>query len=78
MLDINILLLWQDFRNGAGDRLTDFMTKMSYIGKMKTMLIITALIYWCAGFLLGWILVRHACYNHKYERRSAERRQLFP
>ena len=23
-------------------------------------------------------LVRHACYNHKYERRSAERRQLFP
>ena len=33
---------------------------------------------WCAGFLLGWILVRHACYNHKYERRSAERRQLFP
>jgi len=23
------------------------MTKMSYIGEMKTMLIITALIYWC-------------------------------
>ena len=60
MLDINILLLWQDFRNGAGGCLTDFMTKMSYIGEMKTMLIITALIYWCVSrefgtyLLMGW------------------------
>lgn len=60
MLDINILLLWQDFRNGTGGCLTDFMTKMSYIGEMKTMLIITALIYWCVSrefgtyLLMGW------------------------
>lgn len=60
MLDINILLLWQDFRSGAGGCLTDFMTKMSYIGEMKTMLIITALIYWCVSrefgtyLLMGW------------------------
>ena len=29
-------------------------------------------------FAYNAFLVRHACYNHKYERRSAERRQLFP
>jgi len=60
MLDFNILLGWQAFRNGAGSCLTDFMTKMSYIGEMKTMLILTALIYWCVSrdfgtyLLMGW------------------------
>lgn len=59
-MDINILLIWQAFRNGAGGCLTDFMTKMSYIGEMKPMLIFTALIYWCASkefgtyLLMGW------------------------
>lgn len=59
-MDINILLALQDFRNGAGSCLTDFMTKMSFIGEMKTVLIIMALIYWCVSkeygnyLLMGW------------------------
>lgn len=59
-MDIEILLLWQDFRNGAGACLTDFMSKMSYLGEMNTMLIFAALIYWCASrrfgayLLMGW------------------------
>ncbi len=59
-MDIDILLILQEFRNGAGACLTDFMTKMSFIGEMNTVLIITALIYWCADkefgkyLLMGW------------------------
>ena len=59
-MDIDILLLWQEFRNGIGGCLTDFMTKMSYLGEMNTVLIFTALIYWCvsrefgAYLLMGW------------------------
>ena len=59
-MDISILLALQDFRNGAGTCLVSFMTKMSFIGEMNTVLIIMALIYWCVskGFgqylLLGW------------------------
>ena len=59
-MDIDILLILQEFRNGAGACLTDFMTKMSFIGEMNTVLIIIALIYWCADknfgryLLMGW------------------------
>ena len=59
-MDIDILLLLQEFRNGAGACLTDFMTKMSFIGEMNTVLIIMALIYWCVNkdfgkyLLMGW------------------------
>lgn len=59
-MDIEILLLLQQFRDGAGACLVDFMTKMSYIGEMNTVLIITALIYWCVNkdfgkyLLMGW------------------------
>ena len=59
-MDIDILLILQEFRNGAGACLVDFMTKMSYIGEMNTVLIITALIYWCVNkefgnyLLMGW------------------------
>ena len=59
-MDISILLALQDFRNGVGTCLVSFMTKMSFIGEMNTVLIIMALIYWCVskGFgqylLLGW------------------------
>ena len=59
-MDISILLALQDFRNGVGACLVSFMTKMSFIGEMNTVLIIMALIYWCVskGFgqylLLGW------------------------
>ncbi len=59
-MDINILLALQEFRNGAGACLVDFMIKMSYIGEMETVLIIIAFIYWCVNknygkyFLMGW------------------------
>ena len=59
-MDIDILLIWQNFRNGPGSCLLGFMTKMSYIGEMNTVLIIAALIYWCvskkfgAYLLIGW------------------------
>ena len=59
-MDINILLMLQEFRNGAGSCLVQFMTKMSFIGEMNTVLIIMALIYWCVSkdfgsyLLMGW------------------------
>ncbi len=59
-MDIEILLALQEFRNGAGACLADFMTKMSFIGEMKTVLIIMALVYWCVSkdfgtyLLMGW------------------------
>ena len=48
-MDINILLVLQDFRNGTGSVLTSFMTKMSLIGEMEVALIIIALLYWCVS-----------------------------
>ena len=59
-MDIDILLLWQQFRNGAGACLVSFMTKMSFIGEMNTVLIFIGLIYWCISkrfgnyLLMGW------------------------
>ena len=59
-MDISILLLLQEFRNGIGACLVDFMSKMSFIGETSTVLIITALIYWCVNkdigkyLLMGW------------------------
>ena len=59
-MDIDILLALQDLRNGAGSCLTGFMTKMSFIGEMNTVLTIMALIYWCLSkdfgkyLLMGW------------------------
>ena len=59
-VDISILLLLQDFRNGIGSVFTSFMTKMSLIGEMEVALIIIALLYWCVSksygtyFLMGW------------------------
>ena len=52
-MDIDILLALQDFRNGAGACLTGFMSKMSFIGEMNTVLIFTALIYWCVSKSFG-------------------------
>lgn len=59
-MDINILLALQEFRNGVGSCLVGFMSKMSFIGEMNTVLIFMALIYWCVSknfgryLLLGW------------------------
>ncbi len=63
-MDITILLALQEFRNGPGACLLSFMTKMSYIGEMTTVLTIMALIYWCVSkefgsyLLMGWSGVR--------------------
>ena len=59
-MDIDILLVLQEFRNGAGSCLVDFMSKMSFIGEMDTVLIFIALIYWSVNkefgkyLLMGW------------------------
>ena len=59
-MDINILLVLQEFRNGPGVCLVEFMLKMSFLGEMNTVLVIIALIYWCINkdygkyFLMGW------------------------
>ena len=37
-MDINILLGLQDFRNGAGAFLADFLLKMTYFGELNTVL----------------------------------------
>ena len=59
-MDINILLILQQFREGAGAVFTDFFLKMSYIGEMTIVLAIIAEIYWCVSkefgnyLLMGW------------------------
>ncbi len=59
-MDINILLALQDFRNGPGGFLADFLSKMTYLGEMNTALVIIALVYWCVSkkfgtyLLMGW------------------------
>ena len=59
-MDIGILLLLQDFRNGAGAFLADFLAKMTFLGELNTAIVIIAIIYWSvskdfgAYLLMGW------------------------
>ena len=59
-MDISILLALQEFRNGAGSCLADFLLKMTYFGELNTVLVIMAVIYWCVSkdfgtyLLMGW------------------------
>ena len=59
-MDINILLGLQEFRNGAGAFLADFLLKMTYFGELNTVLVIMAVIYLCVSkdvgtyLLMGW------------------------
>ncbi len=59
-MDINILLWLQDFRNGAGAFLADFLSKMTFLGELNTALVILAAVYWCVSkefgsyLLMGW------------------------
>ncbi len=59
-MDIDILLALQEFRNGAGALLADFLSKMTFLGELNTTLVILAIIYWCvnkdlgAYLLMGW------------------------
>ena len=59
-MDITILLALQNFRNGTGAFLAGFLSKMTWLGELNTVLVIMALIYWCVSkdfgvyFLMGW------------------------
>ena len=59
-MDINILLILQEFRNGPGAFLAGFFSKMTWLCELNTALVIMALIYWCvskefgAYFLMGF------------------------
>ena len=44
-MDIDILLILQEFRNGAGSFLADFLSKMTFLGELNTVLVIMAVIY---------------------------------
>ena len=59
-MDIEILLLLQEFRNGAGAVLADFLSKMTFLGELNTAIVIMAVVYWCISkdfgtyLLMGW------------------------
>ena len=59
-MDITILLWLQEFRNGIGRYLADFLAKMTFLGEINTVLVIMAVIYWCISkqfgtyLLMGW------------------------
>lgn len=59
-MDIDILLALQQFREGAGAFLTEFLRKMTFFGEMNVVLLIIGVIYWCVSkefgnyFLMGW------------------------
>ena len=59
-MDIEILLALQQFRNGAGGFLADFLLKMTFLGELNTVLVIMAIVYWAVNkelgsyLLMGW------------------------
>ncbi len=59
-MDINILISLQNFRNGVGSFLADFLSKMTFLGELNTVLVVMAVIYWCVSktfgtyLLMGW------------------------
>lgn len=59
-MDIGILLVLQEFRNGPGGILAEFLAKMTYLGELSTVLPLMAIVYWCvskdfgAYLLMGW------------------------
>ncbi len=56
-MDMDILVILQDFRNGAGAILVDFMSKATFFGELNTALVLMALIYWCVDKRLGTYLM---------------------
>ena len=59
-MDIVILLALQEFRNGAGSFLTEFFSKMTFLGEINTAIVIMAILYWSVSkelgsyLLMGW------------------------
>ena len=56
-MDIDILLALQQFRNGAGAILSDFLLKMTFLGELNTVLVVMAVIYWSVSKELGTYLL---------------------
>ncbi len=56
-MDIEALLVLQEFRNGPGALLTDFLSKMTFLGELNTTMVILAIIYWCVNKNLGTYLL---------------------
>jgi hypothetical protein len=56
-MDINILLALQDFRNGAGAFLSDFFSKMTFLGELTTAMVLMAIIYWSVSKDFGSYLL---------------------
>ena len=52
-MDIDILLALQQFRNGIGGCLAEFMTKMTFFGELSTTPVLLAIVYWCINKEFG-------------------------
>ena len=59
-MDIEILLVLQNFRNGAGAFLSDFISKVTFFGELNTAIVLLAIVYWSISknfgtyLLMGW------------------------
>ena len=60
-MDINILFALQEFRNGAGEFLAEFLSKMTFLGEKSTVLVIMAIIYWCVNKEFGQYFLMGIC-----------------
>ena len=56
-MDIEILLFLQEFRNGAGAFLAEFMSKMTFLGELNSAIVLMAILYWCVSKELGSFLL---------------------
>ena len=56
-MDIDIHLALQEFRNGIGAFLADFLSKITFFGELNTVLVIMAVIYWCINKDFGTYLL---------------------
>ena len=55
-MDLRFLLALQEFRNGAGACLSEFFSKMTYLGDLGVAIVIMAVIYWSVEKELGAFL----------------------
>ena len=59
-MDIDMLLMLQDLRNGGGSVLVTFLQKMTFFGELSTVIALMALVYWAVDkklgtyYLMGW------------------------
>lgn len=59
-MDIEILLILQEFRSGIGGNLAAFFSKMTFLGEIPTVMLLMGIIYWSVSreigtfLMLGW------------------------